>query len=120
MVATGHYLASAAGYRILEEGGNAIDAGIAAGMVLGVTLPQWVSLGGVAPILIYSAEKNEVKAISGLGRWPKAARLDRLDRLDHATYFPISFVFTLVGILYFESLLFSPSSLSCSSSSQRA
>ena len=32
MVATGHYLASAAGYRILEEGGNAIDAGIAAGM----------------------------------------------------------------------------------------
>ena len=78
MVATGHYLASAAAYRILEEGGNATDAGIAAGMVLGVTLPQWVSLGGVAPILIYSAEKNEVKAISGLGRWPKAASLDRM------------------------------------------
>ena len=34
MVATGHYLASAAGYRILEDGGNATDAGIAAGMVL--------------------------------------------------------------------------------------
>jgi len=32
MVATGHYLASAAGYWILEERGNAIDAGIAAGM----------------------------------------------------------------------------------------
>lgn len=32
MVATGHYLFSAAGYRILDEGGNAIDAGIAAGM----------------------------------------------------------------------------------------
>ena len=88
MVATGHYLASAAGYRILENGGNATDAGIAAGMVLGVTLPQWVSLGGVAPILIYSAETNEVKSISGLGRWPKAANLDRLVELGNGQPLP--------------------------------
>ena len=35
MVSSGHWLATAAGYRILEEGGNAIDAGVAAGIVLG-------------------------------------------------------------------------------------
>ena len=34
MVSAGHYLASAAGYRILEEGGNAIDAGVASGIAM--------------------------------------------------------------------------------------
>ncbi len=78
MVSSGHYLASAAGYRVLEEGGNAVDAGVATGIVLNVTLPHWTSFGGVAPIMIYSAESQEVVTISGLGRWPKAATLDYL------------------------------------------
>ena len=53
MLSSGHYLASAAGYRILEDGGNAIDAGIASGLALNVLYPHWTSFGGVAPILIY-------------------------------------------------------------------
>ncbi len=73
---TGHYLATAAAFRILEQGGNAIDAGVAAGISLNVVLPGSTSFGGVAPILIYSATENKVISISGLGRWPREASLD--------------------------------------------
>lgn len=76
MVSSGHYLASAAGYRILEEGGNAIDAGVASGLALNVLYPHWTSFGGVAPILIYDAKSNETIEIDGLGRWPRRATLD--------------------------------------------
>lgn len=73
MVSSGHYLAAAAGYRILENGGNAIDAGVASGIVINVVLPENTSFGGVAPIMVYNASSNEVTTISGLGRWPRAA-----------------------------------------------
>ena len=76
MVSSGHYLAAAAGYRILEEGGNAIDAGVASGIVLNVVLPHLTSFGGVAPIILHHAAKNETVTISGLGRWPKAATIE--------------------------------------------
>src|SRR6266511_1043526 len=73
MVASGHYLASAAGMRILEQGGNAIDAGVAAGVCINVLQPDMTNLGGVAAIIIYQAATGEVMTISGLGRWPKKA-----------------------------------------------
>jgi gamma-glutamyltranspeptidase/glutathione hydrolase len=76
MVSTEHYLATAAGYRILEMGGNAIDAGVASGIALNVVLPEFTSFGGVAPIMIHHAETKETVTISGLGRWPKAASID--------------------------------------------
>jgi gamma-glutamyltranspeptidase/glutathione hydrolase len=76
MVSAGHYLAAAAGYRILEQGGNAIDAGVASGIVINVTLPNATSFGGVAPIIIYHAASDSVVTISGLGRWPRAASID--------------------------------------------
>ena len=69
-VSSGQYLATAAGFRILEQGGNAVDAGVAAGIAINVVLPASTSFGGVAPILIYSARDNKVHSISGLGRWP--------------------------------------------------
>ena len=72
-ISSGHYLAAAAGYRVLEQGGNAIDAGVASGIVINVVLPQWTSFGGVAPIILHHAERNETVTISGLGKWPKAA-----------------------------------------------
>ena len=71
MVSSGHYLATAAGYRILEQGGNAIDAGVASGIVINVTLPHMTCFGGVAPIMVYVAEARKAFTISGLGRWPK-------------------------------------------------
>ena len=76
MVSAGHYLATAAGYRILEEGGNAIDAGVASGITINVTLPNATNFGGVAPIMIYHAATDSVITISGLGRWPRAASIE--------------------------------------------
>ena len=76
MAAAGHYLATAAAYRILEQGGNATDAGVAAGIALNVTLPQYTSFGGVAPIMIHDAARGETVTIAGLGRWPRAASVD--------------------------------------------
>ena len=76
MVAAGHYLAAEAGYRILEQGGNAVDAGVAAGIAINVLLPESTNFGGVAPIIIYLAESDSVVTISGLGRWPRAANIE--------------------------------------------
>ncbi len=76
MVSAGHYLAAAAGYRILEQGGNAIDAGVASGIAINVVMPENTNFGGVAPIMIYHAETDKVVTISGLGRWPRAASID--------------------------------------------
>jgi len=72
-VSTGHYLATLVAMRILDRGGNAADAGVAAGLCLGVLYPDMVSVAGVAPIIIYQADRQEVTTISGLGRWPRQA-----------------------------------------------
>src|SRR5690606_18019079 len=80
MVSSGHYLASAAGVRIFEQGGNAIDAGVAAGLVLNVVLPEWTGIGGVAPILIYDGQRGAVWSVRGLGRWPRATDVHALRR----------------------------------------
>jgi gamma-glutamyltranspeptidase/glutathione hydrolase len=73
MVSSGHYLASLAGERVLAHGGNAIDAGVAAGLCLCVLQTDMVNFAGVAPIMVYLADQERVVTISGLGRWPQAA-----------------------------------------------
>src|SRR5258708_9849768 len=60
MVVSCQYLAAEAGFLILEAGGNAIDAGVAAGIALGVVQPEYVNFAGVAPIIIYSAAEDHV------------------------------------------------------------
>ena len=80
MVAASQYLAAEAGFRILEAGGNAIDAGVAAGIALGVVQPEYVNFAGVAPIIIYSAAEDRVFTIPGLGTWPKAIERDSLPK----------------------------------------
>ena len=77
MVSSGHYLAAAAGYRILEEGGNAIDAGVASGLAINVLFPHWTSFGGVAPI--DAAPRGEER--DGGDRRPGALAPCGLDRL---------------------------------------
>jgi gamma-glutamyltranspeptidase/glutathione hydrolase len=76
MVAACQCLAAEAGFRILEAGGNAIDAGVAGGIALGVVQPEYVNFAGVAPIIIYSADADRVVTIPGLGPWPKAIARD--------------------------------------------
>ena len=72
-VAAGHYLAAQAAFQILEAGGNAVDAGVGGGIALGVVESLMTGLAGVAPILIYLADRDEVVTVSGVGTWPKAA-----------------------------------------------
>lgn len=79
-VATGHYLASNAAARILERGGNAIDAGVAASMALAILQPDIVSFAGVAPTLIHHADTGGVISLAGLGYWPAATDVERLRR----------------------------------------
>lgn len=73
MVASANYLAAQAGFEILEAGGNAIDAGVAGGIALGVLQCEYVHFAGVAPIMIHLAGVGEMVSISGLGPWPKLA-----------------------------------------------
>ena len=76
-ISSGHYLATQAGMRMLDSGGNAIDAGVAAGMCLGILLSDFVSFAGVAPILVYDAASDRVESIAGVGHWPAAATLEQ-------------------------------------------
>ena len=73
MVAAGHPLAAQAAARILADGGNAIDAGVAAGMTLGVVHPDMVSFAGVAPILVHLGKTGETFEVSGVGPYPRRA-----------------------------------------------
>ncbi|MEE8291979.1 MAG: gamma-glutamyltransferase family protein [Candidatus Tectomicrobia bacterium] len=73
MVSSGHYLASLAAERVLAQGGNAVDAGVAAGLCLCVLQTDLVNFAGVAPIMVYLAQEERVVTLSGLGRWPQAA-----------------------------------------------
>ncbi len=71
VAAAGHYLAAHAAFEILEAGGNAIDAGVAAGITIGVVQTDKVNFGGVAPMIIHTAKDKKVHCIDGLGVWPK-------------------------------------------------
>ena len=95
MVVAGHYLAAHAGFEVLEAGGNAIDAGVAAGVALGVVESELVNVAGVAPIIIYLADRREVVTISGLGTWPRAVTGEMFQR-DHDGHIPEGILRTVV------------------------
>ena len=73
MVATSQPLAAQAGLRILEQGGNAVDAAVAAAAVLAVVEPYSTGLGGDMFALVWLARTGELKALNGSGFSPKAA-----------------------------------------------
>ncbi|GGF81513.1 putative gamma-glutamyltransferase YwrD [Paenibacillus albidus] len=68
MVVSPHYLASAAGARMLERGGNAFDAAVAVSAALAVVYPHMTGLGGDAFWLTYSPGEGRVRAYNGSGR----------------------------------------------------
>ena len=76
MVAASHPSAAMAGLEILKKGGNAIDAGVAVGLALNVVHVDDCSFLGVAPTVIYLADRKEVVTVDGLGVWPKAASVE--------------------------------------------
>ncbi|MBC7236523.1 MAG: gamma-glutamyltransferase family protein, partial [Chloroflexi bacterium] len=76
VLTSGHYLATAAGFRIMEAGGNAMDAAAAMGFCLALLEPQSNGLGGEVPTLVYSARERKPYAISGMGWSPAAFTID--------------------------------------------
>ena len=65
VVSTEHYLSAAAGARIFDRGGNAIDAAVAAGLVEGVVNPHMHTIGGEAPMLIRLGSNQRIFSING-------------------------------------------------------
>lgn len=80
---------------ILGAGGNAVDAGVAAGLAMGVVQSDLVNIAGVAPIMIWTAESREVVSIDGLGTWPAAMTPDLFAR-EHAGVVPAGLLRTVV------------------------
>jgi gamma-glutamyltranspeptidase/glutathione hydrolase len=76
MVAAQHYLATAAGVEMLRDGGNAIDAAVAAALALGVVEPAASGLGGQTMMLIHTAEPRRTFALDGSSRAPNRANPD--------------------------------------------
>ena len=83
-----------AAFSVLEAGGNAIDAGCAAGISLGVLQPDLVNVAGVAPIMIRLAN-GHVESIAGLGWWPKTLPADLFMR-EHGGKIPDGVLRTVI------------------------
>jgi gamma-glutamyltranspeptidase / glutathione hydrolase len=75
-VSTGHPLVTAAAMEILQQGGNAFDAGVAALLVGGVVEQDLYSLGGEALVLVYPQSEKTVTSIVGQGWAPRRATID--------------------------------------------
>jgi len=76
VVSSTHWLATAAGMSVLERGGNAFDAAVAAGFVLQVVEPHLNGLGGDLPIVLWDARREKVEVMCGQGPSPAAATIE--------------------------------------------
>jgi gamma-glutamyltranspeptidase/glutathione hydrolase len=88
MVSSCHYLATFAGTRMFERGGNAIDAGVAAGIALNVLERHLTDFGGVAPIIVFRPGMQAPETIDGVGHWPASLDLETY-RARHGDDMPI-------------------------------
>jgi gamma-glutamyltranspeptidase / glutathione hydrolase len=80
IVATSQTLASAAGARILEMGGNAVDAAIAANAVLGVVEPMSDGIGGDLFVVFYEAKTSKLYGLNSSGWAPTGLTIEALAR----------------------------------------
>lgn len=85
IVAAPQFLASQAGAHILEEGGNAVDAAIAANAVMGVVQPYVNGMGGDLFALYYEAKTGKLYGLNSSGWTPKALTIDYMTahHMDH-------------------------------------
>ena len=77
-VVAGHPLVSMVAMSIFEAGGNAVDAGVAAGIASNVIQVDMANFGGIAPILLREAGSDQCVSIAGVGRWSESVSLDAL------------------------------------------
>lgn len=80
MVVTANPLASQAGYQMLERGGSAMDAAIAAQLVLNITEPQSSGIGGGGFAVYYDKDDDRLTTYDGRETAPRAAKADRFLR----------------------------------------
>ena len=83
MVASTHWLASAAGMAVLERGGNAFDAAVATGLTQQVVEPHLNGPGGEVPALLWPVSRGEPIALCGQGVAPAAATIQCYRELGH-------------------------------------
>ena len=80
MIATAHFSATEAGVEMLERGGNAFDAAVAAAFALGVCEPAASGLGGQSMALVFDAETGKTTALDGSSRAPNRATADAVTK----------------------------------------
>ena len=90
IISSGHHLASLAGIKVLQEGGNAVDAALAASFTLAVVKPESCGVGGDLFALVYMKNEGRVKALNASGPAPKGATIEvyrgkGLDRVPRDT-----------------------------------
>src|SRR6204780_2246321 len=78
IISTPQFLASQAGAHILEQGGNAVDAAIAANAVMGVVQPYVNGMGGDLFMLYYEAKTGKLYGLNSSGWTPRALTIDYL------------------------------------------
>jgi len=76
LVASQHYLASKAGTKILQQGGNAVDAAIATGLMLGIVEPWMSGIGGGGYMTVYNAKQDRVQVVEFGMQAPHASSPD--------------------------------------------
>ncbi|MEM8957090.1 MAG: gamma-glutamyltransferase family protein [Pseudomonadota bacterium] len=85
MCATSHPVAAHTAVRVLQDGGNAVDAAIAAGIVLGIAEPQMTGLGGDLFVLMTPPGEDRILALNASGRAPAAVDAEALRAAGHSS-----------------------------------
>lgn len=83
VVASPHYLASQAGLRVLQEGGNAVDAAIAANAVLNVVYPHQCHIGGDLFAIVRDPEDGQLHGLNASGPAPASMTIDLMRGRGH-------------------------------------
>lgn len=99
MVVSPHYLATAAGARILEQGGNAFDAAVAVSACLAVVYPHMTSLGGDSFWLSYHHSEGMVRGYNASGRSGYKANIAAFDGLGAIPIRGIGSIVTVPGMV---------------------
>ncbi|HEX8919449.1 MAG TPA: gamma-glutamyltransferase [Chloroflexota bacterium] len=89
MVASPHYLATAAGVAVLRRGGNAVDAAIATNSVLAVVAPEKCGIGGDLFAMVFTRRDGHLQGINGSGKAAHSATLERVQERTGSAHMPI-------------------------------